>query len=107
MTNKIKRIGSMIILAVITVGWFIGCSFSTPIFTKHSEKRTLILEKPPVRIIMTGEFDELNNNNIIEIINALNGVTYYNYNFDDTYNIGTDIGLKHEYLLKYDSKIKK
>jgi hypothetical protein len=107
MNNKIKKIGSMLILIFISIGFLVGCSFSTPLFIKHSEKRTMILEKPPIRIIITGEITNIKNENIVKLIQELDKAKYKNYNFDDTYNIGTDMDFSNNHKIELNSKVQR
>jgi len=99
---KIKKIGSIIILIIIYIGlfsfplFFNGCSITTPLFSSRDNKASLIVEKPPMRIIISGEYTTIKTEELIRVMKELRKHKYHNYNFDDTIIIDSEHATMHK-----------
>ena len=103
MTNRWRRRGSIAILLLIAIGWLAGCSFSSPLLSTHDQKRILLIEKPPVMIYMSGQFDNIDDKALIEVLKVLDTMIYRPYNFNKTMSINSEIDLSHSHKSVYDS----
>jgi hypothetical protein len=90
----------------MSIFFIMGCSFSSPILSKHEEKRTVLLQKSPIRIYISGQMDDLDAKNINSIIRELDKCTYHKYNFDKGFTTGTGIDLSHSHSSSYNSETK-
>jgi len=113
-SKKKQKIFSSIILLIIIIGSILlplfllsGCVITSPLLSARNDKATVVIEKPPVRIIVSGEYtdDLIDVNSTERILNVLNKMKYSNYNFDDHISIDSE----HSTFTseKYESKFKK
>jgi hypothetical protein len=86
--------------------FIIGCSFSTPLLSRHDDKRTILIQKAPIRLYFSGQFENLDAENINTIIKELDKCKYYNYNFDKKFSTDMDIDLSHTHSSTYNSSTK-
>ena len=61
-----------------------GCSTSSPFFSTRNDKASVIIEKPPTRVILSGEYNNIDVDNIIKVMEELKKHPYHNYKFNDT-----------------------
>ena len=73
--------------ALLTPLFIQGCATSSPLFNYRENKAFVIVEKPPTRIILSGEYDKIDPNSIIVILKELRHHKYYNYEFDSSIDI--------------------
>ena len=73
-----------------------GCSTTTPIFSSRDNLGTVVIEKPPIRIILSGEYTDIDTNNLIKVMKELRKHKYHNYNFDDTIIIDSEHATMHK-----------
>jgi len=113
----IKKISAFLLL-VLTFFFFLGtslilhgCSVSSPIFSARNDKTSLIIEKPPTRIIISGEYGKLDVENILKVMRELRKHAYHDYNFDNSVVIDSEhvstTNEKHQYSYHKSSKSKK
>ncbi len=101
MPYKIKKIGAGIILVLIYIGTFSfplfiqGCSVTSPLLSSRNDKASIIIEKPPIRIILSGEFTEIDEQKLIRIMRELRKSKFYNYDFDDSFTIDSEHEVVH------------
>jgi len=111
MAPKIKKIGAGIILFLIYIGtfsfplFFQGCSTTSPLLSTRNDKASMIIEKPPVRIILSGEFSSIDEKKLINIMKELRKSPYHNYDFDDSITIDSEHEVVH--TDNYNSKHKR
>ncbi len=90
----LKKFSSMIVLTIIWAGitlpFIQGCSVTSPLLSTRNDRATVVLEKPPLRIILSGEYTEIETDNLIKVLQELRKHKYHNYNFDDSIIIDTD-----------------
>ena len=89
MNLKIKKTGSILIVSIIyfeilMIPFMVqGCVMTSPLFSAREDRATVIVEKPPIRIIYSGEYRYINAKNTIKVIRELDKTEFKNYNFDD------------------------
>ena len=67
-----------------------GCSTSSPLFSSRNDRASIVIEKPPTRIILSGEYNEVDVDNVIKVMEELRKHPYHNYHFNDTININSE-----------------
>ena len=73
-----------------------GCSVTSPLLSSRNDKASVIIEKPPIRIIITGEYSDIQTKNLITVMEELRKHKYYNYNFDDSITIDSEHITSHK-----------
>jgi hypothetical protein len=96
--------GAVLLLSFISL--FHGCSFTSPLFSTRDNKASIVLEKPPLRILLSGEYSQIDVDNIIKIMEELRKHKYYNYKFNNTIIIDSEHATIHDdsYNVKYKNK---
>jgi hypothetical protein len=61
-----------------------GCSTNTPFLSYRNDKATIVIEKPPTRIILSGEYKDINVTQILMIMEELKKHPYKKYHFNDS-----------------------
>ena len=96
MNPKLKKIGSITIVIFICIELLIilfsvqGCVMTSPLFSAREDRATVIVEKPPIRIIYSGEYRYINAENTIRVIRELDKTKFENYNFDDKISVDSE-----------------
>ncbi len=72
-----------------------GCSTTSPLFSTRDSKASIIVEKPPMRIILSGEYSTIDEDAIIKVMKELRHHKYHNYNFDDSIVIDSEHATIH------------
>jgi len=81
-----------------------GCSMNSPLLSARDNKASIIIEKPPMRIIVSGEYHDIDEKAIIKIMKELKTHKYHNYNFDDSIIIDSEHATVHKDDWKSSSK---
>lgn len=109
--KKVMRMSSWIIILIVLISTIIplftlsGCVMSSPLFSARDNRGTIVIEKPPVRVIYSGEYPEkIDVNGTIKLLNKLNDLKYKPYKFESSINIdSTHKGITTE---RYENKHK-
>jgi len=98
MTEKTKRILAIAILLLIIYTSILfpllmtGCTVTSPLLSARDNKGTVIIEKPPVRIIISGVYTGrmIDINGTDRLLRRLDRMEFENYNFDSHYSIDSE-----------------
>jgi 20S proteasome alpha/beta subunit len=100
---------SFIYLSITVPIFFIqGCSTTSPLFSARDNKASVIIIKPPMKIIISGEYAKLNTDHLIDIMREIRKHPYHNYNFDESISIDSEHTSVHKdnYSTSYKNSIR-
>ena len=78
----------LFILSLASV--FQGCSSTGPLMSYRENRASVIIEKPPTRIILSGEYDDIDVDNVLKIMREIKTHRFHDYNFDDSISIESE-----------------
>jgi len=95
MTKTIREIlnlsvFTLVVLSISLPFIFQGCATQSPLFSSRNDKASLIIEKPPTRIIISGEYKDIDVNEIIRIMKELRKQPFHRYRFEDSISIDSN-----------------
>ena len=94
--KRLLKIGAEVILTLTLLGSLLtplliqGCATQSPLFSTRDDKASLIVEKPPMRILISGEYTNIDSEEIIAIMKELRHHKYHDYHFSDTIEIDSN-----------------
>ena len=111
MTKTTKSFMNLSVITLVVFGTIIpfiisGCSVSSPLFSKRNDKASMIIEKPPVRIMISGEYSKINTDDVIKVLRELRKSEYKPYKFGDTIKIDSDHVVSSQETIIYGDKNK-
>jgi hypothetical protein len=71
----------------VTVFAMQGCSEQSPFFDSEPNRHNVIITKPPMRVIMTGNIGDKEHEQIMQVIDRVDKVKYHNYKFNENEHI--------------------
>jgi hypothetical protein len=73
-----------------------GCSVTSPLLSGRANKASVIIIKPPMKIILSGEYSKIQPEDLVKLMKELRHHKYYNYNFDDSITIDSEHVTSHK-----------
>ena len=94
--KRLLKIGAEVILTLTLLGSLLtplliqGCATQSPLFSTRNDKASLIVEKPPMRILISGEYTNIDAEEILSIMKELRKHKYHEYHFDESISINSE-----------------
>ena len=88
--------GFIYLSCTLPIFFISGCSITSPLVSSRANKASVIIIKPPMKIILSGEYSKIQSDNLIDIMKELRHHKYYNYNFDDSITIDSEHVTSHK-----------
>ena len=91
-----KKIGTGLVLGIVYSGILMvplctgGCATQSPLFSTRANKASVIVEKPPLRVILSGEYSAIDADSVIRVLKELRYHKYHNYRFTDSISIDSN-----------------
>jgi hypothetical protein len=58
-----------------------GCSVTSPLLSTRANKASVFIIKPPMKIILSGEYSKIQPEDLVKLMKELRYHKYYKYNF--------------------------
>jgi hypothetical protein len=88
--EKIIYTISFVLIILILVIMFTGCSVSSFLFESRPAVSQVLIERPPTRVTYIGDISEENKKFVIKCIDTMQKDKFTNYKFNENTNFNTD-----------------
>jgi len=75
---------SLLILMIVVLQ---GCSIQSALLDTESDRHNIIITKPPMRVIMTGNIGWVEHKQIMQVIDRVDHVKYHSYKFNENEHV--------------------
>jgi len=74
-------------LLILMIASLQGCSIQSAFLDTKSDRHNVIITKPPMRVIMTGNIGRVEHKQILKVIDRVDKVSYHNYKFNENEHV--------------------